>query len=166
VSAEPIRDQGGPKVVRVVLPLALLCSGFAAGGLMISSLGGAPLLLALPTDRYVPVHQFLVTRFDPFMPISMLAALIFDLTLLVIGPAGAFRALAGLAALLLICAMAVSLTKNVPINRWISTLDPDRLPDDFAERDPRVRWRNWNVVRTVFGVCALVVNVTAVGVLL
>jgi uncharacterized membrane protein len=153
-------------LVRVLLPLALLASGLAAGGLMISSLGGAPLLLALPTERYVPVHQFLVTRFDPFMPISMLAALVFDVALLVVGPAGVFRALAALAVLLLVSAMVVSLTKNVPINRWIATLDPQRLPDDWERLDPRVRWRNWNVVRTVFAVSALVVNVFAVGILL
>ncbi|MEV4702084.1 DUF1772 domain-containing protein [Actinoplanes sp. NPDC049316] len=153
-------------MVRVLLPLALLFSGFAAGGLMISSLGGAPLLLALPTDRYVPVHQFLVTRFDPFMPISMSAALVFDLALTLTGPSGGFRLLTGLAAVLLVCAMAVSLTKNVPINRWISTLDPERLPADWDRLDPRVRWRNWNLVRTVLAVCALVVNVCAVAAVL
>jgi uncharacterized membrane protein len=153
-------------LVRVLLPIALLFSGFAAGGLMISSLGGAPLLLALPTDRYVPVHQFLVTRFDPFMPISMTAAFIFDVTLTLTGSPAAFRALTGLAALLLAGGMAVSLTKNVPINRWISTLDPERLPDDWERLDPRVRWRNWNVVRTVLAVSALIVNVSAVAVVL
>ena len=34
---------------RFLLPLALLGNGLAAGGLMISVLGGAPLLLILPT---------------------------------------------------------------------------------------------------------------------
>ncbi|WP_019869953.1 DUF1772 domain-containing protein [Salinispora oceanensis] len=153
-------------MVRVLLPLALVFSGFAAGGLMISSLGGAPLLLALPTERYIPVHQFLVTRFDPFMPISMTVTLALDLALTLIGPSPAFRLLTTLAAALLAIAMMVSLTKNVPINRWISTLDPEQLPDDWQRLDPRVRWRNWNLVRTVLAVTALLLNTSAVAVLL
>jgi uncharacterized membrane protein len=153
-------------VVRVLLPFALLFSGLAAGGLMISALGGAPLLLSLPTDRYIPVHQFLVTRFDPFMPISLCGALVFDVALVFTAPSAASRALHGVAAALLAAAMTVSLTRNVPINRWISTLDPDRPPEDWARVDPRVRWRNWNLVRTIFAVAALAVNVAAVGILL
>jgi uncharacterized membrane protein len=134
--------------------------------LVISCLGGAPLLLALPTDRYIPVHQFLVTRFDPFMPINMTAALVLDAILVVTGPPGATRVLAGLAAVVLTGAMVVSLKGNVPINRWISTVDPERLPDNWERLDPRIRWRNWNLVRTVFVVVALVANVSAVAVLL
>jgi uncharacterized membrane protein len=153
-------------MVRVLLPLAVLFSGFAAGGLIIAALGGAPLLLSLPTDRYVPIHQFLVTRFDPFMPISMCSALVLDLGLGFTAPTTASRLLAVTGGALLIGAMVVSLTRNVPINRWIATLDPQRLPDDWERLDPRVRWRNWNLVRTVLAVAALVANVATVAVLL
>ncbi len=153
-------------MVRLLLPLALLFNGFAAGGLMIASLGGAPLLLSLPSDRYIPIHQFLVTRFDPFMPISMCTALVVDLALALLAPNPASRVLVLTGGVLLIGAMVVSLTRNVPINRWVATLDPQRLPADWARIDPRVRWRNWNLVRTAFVVAALVANVCAVGVLL
>jgi uncharacterized membrane protein len=153
-------------MLNVLLPLALICSGFAAGGLMIASLGGAPLLCSLPTDRYIPIHQFLVTRFDPFMPISMTSALLLDFAMAVIAPVPASRVLAGTAGLLLLGAMVVSLVKNVPINRWVATLDPDRVPADWARIDPRIRWRNWNVVRTVLAVSALFVNTGVVAVLL
>jgi uncharacterized membrane protein len=150
----------------VLLPLALLGSGFAAGGLMIASLGGAPLLLSLPTDRYIPVHKFLVTRFDPFMPISMCTALVCDAIAAFVAPAGAGRALFATASLALVAAMVVSMTGNVPINRWISTVDPQRLPADWERLDPRVRWRNWNLVRTALAVAALAANAAAVAVLL
>lgn len=153
-------------MVRALLPLALLGSGFAAGGLMISALGGAPLLLWLPTDRYIPVHKFLVTRFDPFMPISMGTALVSDAVLVFVAPDPVSRLLLGSAVLLLVVAMVVSLVCNVPINRWIATVDPQRLPDDWDRLDPRVRWRNWNLVRTACAVAALVANASAVAVLL
>ena len=153
-------------MIRVLLPLALLASGLAAGGLMIASLGGAPLLLTLPVDRYIPTHQFLVTRFDPFMPISMCVALVCDVALAFAAPGAATRSLALTAGVLLIAAMVVSLTRNVPINRWVATLDPARVPDDWARIDPRVRWRNWNLVRTACVVAALALNVAAVSVLL
>jgi uncharacterized membrane protein len=153
-------------MVRALLPLALLGSGFAAGGLMISVLGGAPLLLRLPTEDYIPVHQFLVTRFDPFMPISMCTALAADavLVFMVDDPTG--RNLLGFGALLLVVAMVVSMTRNVPINRWIRTVDPNHLPEDWERLDPRIRWRNWNLARTVCVVIALLANVSAVASLL
>jgi uncharacterized membrane protein len=153
-------------VEHFLVPLALLGGGLAAGGLMISSLGGAPLLLILPADQYVPVHQFLVTRFDPFMPISLCAGLIADAVLTFTASNGTGQTLAGTAAALLVVAVVVSLTKNVPINKWVARLDPSALPTDFERVDPRVRWRNWNLVRTALAVTALVLNVSMVAALL
>ncbi|MFF1720368.1 anthrone oxygenase family protein [Streptomyces sviceus] len=153
-------------LVRVLLPVALLGNGLAAGGMMIAVLGGAPLLLSLPTERYVPTHQFMVTRFDPFMPGCMLTALLCDLVLAVAAPSARATTLFVAAALLLVGAIVVSLTKNVPINRWIATVDPEALPPDWEQIDPRVRWSNWNRVRTVLVVFALTVLVVNTGILL
>lgn len=152
--------------MQYVLPLALLGSGLAAGGLMISVLGGAPLFFVLSTEQYVPVHKFLVTRFDPFMPASLLLGLVCDLALIPLAPTTASRVLVGLGAVLALSTLTVSLTKNVPINRWIATLDPAALPDNFAELDPRERWTRWNKVRASFAFAALLANVAAVAVLL
>ena len=69
-------------MIDVVLPVALLTGGLAGGALVLSALGGAPMLVALPVDRYVPVHKFLVTRFDPFMPLCLVTALICDILLI------------------------------------------------------------------------------------
>jgi uncharacterized membrane protein len=153
-------------VVQVLLPLVLIASGFAAGGLMIAVLGGAPLQFVLPVDRYIPVHQFLTTRFDPFMPINLAGGFVLDMVLVFVAPTTPVRILCGVAGLFLISSIMVSLTKNYPINKWVATLDPENLPENWAELDPRVKWRNWNSVRAAFAVVALVANVTAVGTLL
>ncbi|GGS91711.1 hypothetical protein GCM10010206_63120 [Streptomyces cinerochromogenes] len=150
----------------VLMPLALFAGGLAAGGLSVSVLA-APLFTTLPTSMYVPVHQGLVTRFDPFMPVSLLSCLLCDVALVALpGGDAVVRVLAALAAVLLASAMTVSLTKNVPINRWLSTLDARRLPADFAARDPRERWIRWNRVRGALAVSALVVNVGAAATLM
>lgn len=145
---------------QILLPLALIGSGMGAGGLMIASLGGAPLLLSLPVDRYIPVHQFLVTRFDPFMPICMITAMLADIAAATLSD-GAARGPEAVAAVLLLGAIVVSLVKNVPINKWVGALDPGVVPPDWERIDPRVRWRNWNVVRTAFVVIALLANALA-----
>ncbi|MFI6448783.1 anthrone oxygenase family protein [Kitasatospora sp. NPDC050543] len=145
---------------QILLPLALIGSGMGAGGLMIASLGGAPLLLSLPVDRYIPVHQFLVTRFDPFMPICMITAMLADIAAATLSD-GSARGPEGVAAVLLLGAIVVSLVKNVPINKWVGTLEPGVVPPDWERIDPRVRWRNWNVVRTAFVVIALLANALA-----
>ncbi|MEU8523366.1 DUF1772 domain-containing protein [Streptomyces sp. NBC_01216] len=151
--------------MRILVPLALLAGGLAAGGLAISVLA-APLFTTLPTGMYVPVHKGLVTRFDPFMPISLLSCLLCDLGLVATGPTAAVRVLAGSGAVLLAAAVTVSLTKNVPINRWLSTLDPQALPADFERRDPRERWIRWNRVRGALAVTALLANVGVAAVLI
>lgn len=153
------------EVVQVLMPVALLAGGLAAGGLSISVLA-APLFTTLPTGMYVPVHKGLVTRFDPFMPISLLSCLLCDVALAITAPELSVRLLVAVGAMLLLAAMTVSLTKNVPINRWLSTLDPQNLPADFDRLDPRERWIRWNRVRGALAVAALLANVSAAAVLI
>lgn len=152
-------------MISILMAVALLSGGLAAGGLAISVLA-APLFTTLPTGMYVPVHQGLVTRFDPFMPVNLLVCLVCDLALVGLAPGPGVRALAVAAAALLVCAGTVSLTRNVPINRWLATLDPQALPADWERLDPRERWIRWNRVRGALAVCALVVNVCAAAVLM
>lgn len=150
-------------IVSLLAPLVLLTSGLAAGVLMGTVLGGAPLLMALPTDRYVHAHGFFATRYDPFMPICLIVTCAGGLVLgfLADGPAAAVFLLTGLLAGSVV---TISLLKNAPVNRWMATLDPDRLPEDF--QDPRREWMAWNRVRTALSVAALVGNVVATGLLL
>lgn len=154
---------------QILVPLVLLCNGLAAGVLVGTLLGGVPLLLALPDDRYVHAHAFFASRFDPFMPACFVLTLLGDITLasgaIAAGGTGA-RVLFGLAAALALAAMVISLLKNVPINKYVQDLDPERLPGDFAATDPRYAWRTWNLVRSVLAVLSLVANCVALGVLL
>lgn len=150
-------------MIAVLAPLVLLTAGLSAGVLTGTVLGGAPLLMALPTERYVHAHGFFATRYDPFMPVCLVATLIGDLLLAVLvgGPAGILFALAGLLAG---SVATISLIKNAPVNRWMATLDPERLPADFT--DPRQEWVSWNRRRTGLAVGSLIVNVIGIGVLL
>ncbi|AGL16616.1 DUF1772 domain-containing protein [Actinoplanes sp. N902-109] len=150
----------------VVVALVLLANGLAAGVLTGTQLGGWPLLAALPPDRYVHAHAFFSTRYDPFMPACLLATVAGDIVLAFWSDPAPARVLYLLGAVLAAGTVAISLTKNVPVNRWVRTLDPDRLPDDFASRDPRRSWGGWNRIRTALSVFALLINCAAVTVLL
>jgi hypothetical protein len=153
-------------VTEVLLPIALLAGGLAAGVLVGTVLGGVPLFRSLPADRYVEVHQFLARRYEPFQPICLAVTFLADAVLVAGVTAAIPRLLFGLAVVLTAAAMAVSLTRNVPLKRWVLSLDPRALPRDWNEHDPRRTWAAWNLVRTVLVVAALGLNAAAVGILL
>lgn len=143
----------------ILMLVALLGNAVAVGVFCATVLGGVPLLLALPGEQYVHAHGFLATRYDPFMPITILVTSLSDLALVAAGPGAAVRLLGGAAGLLMVSVITVSLTKNVPINHWVAAQDPGALPDDWTER--RSRWRRWNAVRSGLAGSALAVNLAA-----
>lgn len=147
----------------VLIPVVLLANGLAAGVLMGTQLGGWPLLESLPPARYVHAHAFLSTRYDPFMPICFLVTAVGDGVLAGLADDARTAAMFAAAAALALLTVTISLLKNVPVNRWLQSLDPDDLPEDFAERDPRRHWGGWNWARTALAVLALSVNCVVVG---
>ena len=144
----------------VLIAAALLANGLAAGVLMGTVLGGVPLLLSLPPERYLETHRFLANRYEPFQPLCMLATLACDVALAVIGPAAA-RPLFAASALLILAVVAISAGRNVPIKRWAIALDPAHLPGEWSDIDPRRRWARWNTIRTAAAVLAFALNVLA-----
>ena len=148
----------------ILVAVVLLANGLAAGVLTGTVLGGVPLLQALPTDRYVHAHAFFAGLYDPFMPLCLASTALGDGVLALRATDGTARALLVVAAIAAAAVITVSVTRNVPINRWVKTLDPDALPADFD--DPRPRWAHWNRIRTALAVLALTANVSAVAVLL
>jgi hypothetical protein len=147
----------------VLIPLILLANGLAAGVLLGTQLGGFPLMAALPADRYVHAHAFFSTRYDPFMPICLVATVGGDALLAVLAePAGA-QVCYALAAVLAAVTVTVSLTKNVPINKWVQGLDPERLPAGFDPNGRRREWGFGNSLRSWLAVLALVANCAALG---
>jgi uncharacterized membrane protein len=153
-------------VVAVLVPVLLLANGLAAGVLVGTQLGGWPLLVALPPERYVHAHAFFATRYDPFMPACLFGTVLGDGVLAATAPAAWPRALAATAGALALATVTISLVKNVPVNKWVRTLDPDALPADFASRDPRRHWGTWNRARTTLTVAALLINCTSLALLL
>ena len=151
---------------QVLVPLVLLLNGLAAGVLVGTQLGGFPLLESLPPERYVEAHAFFSTRYDPFMPACLIGTVLGSAALALTAPTAAGTTLFLVAAASAAGTVAISIAKNVPVNRWVRTLDPEALPDDFAQRDPRRHWGSWNRARTGLVVLAMVVNCVAAGLLL
>lgn len=150
----------------IALPVALLAIGLSAGVLVGTTIGVVPFYRTLPANEYVKAHAYAAGRYDPFQPACLVVTVVADVLVAIAAPTVAGRVLAGISALLAASVVAVSVTRNVPVNRWLRSLDPERLPADFAERDPRRYWTRWNQVRTALAVLALLGNVVTAGVLL
>jgi len=146
--------------VRVLAALPALTNGVASGIMLATVIGVAPLFVASGYRQYVGMVQFMWPRFDPTMPILNGLSLLADGVMAVAQPPAA-RPWYLLAAALLAVVMAISITRNVPVNKLVSGLDPAREPDDWARVDPRRRWQRWNLIRTVAALLAFGVNVVA-----
>ncbi|MER7751182.1 DUF1772 domain-containing protein [Kitasatospora sp. NPDC097643] len=153
-------------MISLLTPLVVLLNGLAAGVLLGTQLGGWPLLAALPADRYVHAHAFFATRYDPAMPICLVGTLVGDIVLAVAAPEAGARALFVTGALLAAVTVAISISKNVPVNKWIQTVDPEHLPENFAELDPRQGWGTWNRRRSMLCGLAFLANCVALATLL
>ncbi|MFB9235133.1 anthrone oxygenase family protein [Plantactinospora siamensis] len=145
----------------VLVAVALLANGLTAGIMLSTVLGIVPLTFVLPYRQYVQTIQFLWPRYDPFMPIVHVLTVLADLVLTLTVDAGPARVLFGLAGGLLVVVMAVSVVRNVPMNRFVMALDPASQPADWARVDPRPRWRAWNQFRTGLALLALLLNAAA-----
>lgn len=137
----------------------LLGSGIVAGVLFAVAISHVPALMAMPPDRYIYSIKLLGRNWDPAMPIIVLSSTAIAIALSVIVP-GASRTLFAGAAVLLIGVSIVSHYANVPINRQMKTIDPERMPEDW--HDPRPLWRRWHLLRTTLAVLALLANAVAV----
>ncbi|GAA1666125.1 DUF1772 domain-containing protein [Fodinicola feengrottensis] len=149
-----------------LLPIALLAIGLSAGTLVGTTIGVVPFYHTLPASDYVRAHAFAAGRYDPFQPACLLVTVVADVLVAITAPVPAGRVLAGVCALLAASVVTVSVTRNVPVNRWLRSLDPEQLPTDFADRDPRAYWTKWNQVRTALAVLALLGNVITAGLLI
>jgi uncharacterized membrane protein len=158
-------------MIAALIPLALFANGIAAGVMLGNAIGPAALALELPYSRYVDLIKFMWHRYDPFVPIMNLLAFALDIAIAVVtseeerGGADA-PTLFALSAALLAVLMAISVTKNVPINRYVTALDPASPPADWTTLDPRVSWKKWNDMRVVLALAALIAGLIGAGFLL
>jgi uncharacterized membrane protein len=142
-------------MLRGIVMVVLLANSLAAGIMVSTVMGTVPMTRILPYSEYVRMIQFLWKRYDPFMPIMNGLSLLGDLILVRIAPQRSARDLFGAAAVCLAVAMAISVLKNVPINRYVMSLDPANEPADWQRTDPRRRWQAWNRFRTGLTFAAL-----------
>ncbi|MDG4820755.1 DUF1772 domain-containing protein [Asanoa sp. WMMD1127] len=141
--------------------VALVGNGLTFGVMLATAMGIVPFTLVLPYRQYVQTIQFLWPRYDPFMPIAHTVTVLAGGWAAVVAGGALPRALFGTAAVVLVLVMVISVVKNVPINRYVMSLDPGAAPADWSRADPRARWRAWNLLRTSLAGLALVLNAAA-----
>jgi hypothetical protein len=157
-------------MISLLVPLALLANGVAAGVMLGNAIGLGAFAIELPYARYVDLIKFMWPRYDPLLPILNVLAFGLDIAIAVAvrgqqattGAPGLF----GTSAALLAVLMAISVTKNVPINKYVTALDPASEPADWPQRDPRASWKKWNQVRVVLALAALLAGLAGAAVLL
>jgi hypothetical protein len=152
-------------VLQAVAGLPAVTNGVASGIMLATVIGVVPLFVASEYGQYVRMVQFMWPRYDPTMPILNGVSLVLDVVMAFAQPASA-RPFYLLAALLLAVVMVVSIVRQVPVNKYVSRLDPANQPADWTTVDPRLRWQRWNLIRTLAALCAFGVNVVAASIAL
>jgi hypothetical protein len=152
-------------LAQVTAPLAAVLNGVAAGIMLSTVVGIVPMMLSQQYGGYVRTVQFLWPRYDPMMPILNGSAFVLSGFSAVVTNSGAARAVLIGSTVLLGVVLAISISKNVPVNKFVSSLDPERPPADWDRVDPRVRWSRWNEIRTSINAVAFTANVAATALL-
>jgi uncharacterized membrane protein len=140
--------------------VVLLGNGVAAGVLFTHAVGVWPAMMALSPPRYVEAHKLIGRSYDPMMPIMVAVTILLSVAAGIQADDGVAAVLHWTGAALLVAVAAVSQFGNVPINRKVKVLTPDTIPANWS--DPRPRWRDWNLVRTVCALVAFAGNTIAV----
>jgi uncharacterized membrane protein len=158
-------------MISALVPIALFANGIAAGVMLGNAMGPAALALELPYSRYIDLIKFMWHRYDPFVPIMNILTFALDIAIAVVtsgdGRGGVWSpTLFALSAGLLAILMTISVTKNVPINRYVTALDPASPPDNWTQLDPRMSWKKWNDIRVTLALAALIAGVVGAGTLL
>ncbi|MFF4775723.1 DUF1772 domain-containing protein [Microtetraspora fusca] len=144
--------------------ISIALSGLVAGMLLWSAIGGVPWMRRLSAADYVRLHQYWSPRFDPLAPIMVLGVLACDVALLFLAPTRASRYLLTFLVVALAAIVVISATRNARLKRTVMRLDPDRLPQDWDERDPRPAFGRWNLARTIIAIVVFLGNVEAMAV--
>ncbi|MFF5211990.1 hypothetical protein [Streptosporangium sp. NPDC000396] len=144
--------------------ISIVLSGLVAGMLLWSVIGGVPWMRQLQASEYVRLHQYWSPRFDPLAPIMIVGVLACDVALVFLAPTRDSRFLLSFLIVALLAIIVISATRNARLKRTVMTLDPDDLPQDWPERDPRPAFGRWNLTRTVIAVLVFLGNVEAMAV--
>ncbi|MBT2493470.1 DUF1772 domain-containing protein [Streptomyces sp. ISL-96] len=147
-------------MVETLSVLVLLGTGLVAGVLFAVAVSVMPALIAMTPDRYVDTHKLLGKRYDRIMPFIVSGSIVVDAAFAVRAGETGLRLLFIAAALAMTGVAVVSQTRNVPINNRVKKTQPEDLGPDWD--DPRIKWRDWHLLRTCFAIAGCTLTAAAV----
>jgi uncharacterized membrane protein len=133
--------------------LLLVGNGLVTGVFFAVGVSVLPALATMPAGRYIETHRLLGKGYHPAMPVIVNATTLCAIGLAILTPDTAARLLLSGTVAALIVVQAVSHLGNVPLNRGLWGVDPDRVPDDWD--DPRPVWTSWHRLRTLAALIAM-----------
>jgi len=140
---------------QVLQLIVVFVAALATGGLMVNWIGLGRAMSRLSASTYVEFHQASNHTFQPYMPIVVVGALLGGIVLAMLSPGihslSGKLGIAGSVCYALV--LAISLTKDVPINKLVARWSVQSPPDDWTLF--RARWVRFHIVRTLFSLPAL-----------
>lgn len=136
----------------------LALAGIIAG-IYVNQVIGWPGVERFPGPAYVRYHQELDREFARAMPIVGNAALLSGIAAVGLRQGPRSRALSAVALGCGIAEVALTVTKNVPLNTAVQSWSPEAPPEDWAE--VRDRWMRGHRARTVLSLIGLGCQIAA-----
>jgi hypothetical protein len=145
--------------VTILLGLSLALLGVWTG-IYVATLIHDRRITDLSASEYVAMHQMRDKTFRKVMPVLGLAmvGLVAASTLLAFAPGLPFR-LGGMAALLLLADIALTVTRQMPLNQRIQSWQKGTAPEEW--REVRDAWAHHHHARTILGGAAYVLFLVA-----
>jgi uncharacterized membrane protein len=148
-------------ITEAILVLSVLLSGLLAGNELATLIAFHPALRRVPLRSQVEAERALTRRLGVIMPVYMSAALIAAIAAAV-GLAGEAEFGFALAAAVALGAMlAITLTRNVPLNRRTVEFPPEG--DERAWAEIRRPWERLHAIRVVLDIGAFACLVAALA---
>lgn len=148
--------------LRIARVVNLVLAGMLTGNEFGSRVTAHPALHDLPLDAHIRAEQALTRRYGRIMPAFMsstIASFVPVLLLVRDRRSAAFR-LTATGTLCYAAMLAITLTRNVPINNRLLALDPEATPrEEFAALTDR--WTRLHTVRNALNATGLTLTVAA-----
>ncbi|WP_431888655.1 anthrone oxygenase family protein [Nocardiopsis alba] len=138
--------------------LLLVGNGLVTGVFFAVRVSVLPALATMPAGRYIETHRLLGKGYHPAMPAIVNATTLCAIGLAILTPDLVARLLLVGTVVALLVVQAVSHLGNVPLNRALTKIEPEHVPDDWD--DPRPVWSRWHGLRTLAALVAMACSST------